>query len=289
VTEPVGSWVSVAPLPGQGWYPDPEGMAQRRWWDGTAWTWYVESNGAVQWDPLEIERAPEPAGVPGLGIATVGYLVANALAIAALVVLWALDHPGGKATALAVSEVGLWSGLLGACLIASKKRGTGSFTSDFGLRIRPIDVAFGLGGSLAARLMSGSAVLPLQYFFRNTSQPTRDVFNREATSPAAWTVLIIVTCVGAPIVEELFFRGLVQTRLIGRWGPVKGIAVTSLLFGAAHLTGWQGPITFANAWAIAAAGVALGTARYLTGRLGTSMMVHFFFNAQVILLLAIWG
>jgi membrane protease YdiL (CAAX protease family) len=96
-----------------------------------------------------------------------------------------------------------------------------------------------------------------------------------------------VVCVGAPIIEELFFRGLIQTRLVGRFGTVAGIGITSVLFGAAHLIGWAGPISLVYALSIAGAGVALGTMRHLTGRLGTSMMAHSFFNAQALLALAL--
>jgi membrane protease YdiL (CAAX protease family) len=62
--------------------------------------------------------------------------------------------------------------------------------------------------------------------------------------------------------------------------------VTSVLFGAAHLIGWAGSISLVYALAIAGAGVALGTMRHLTGRLGTSMMTHSFFNAQALIILA---
>jgi membrane protease YdiL (CAAX protease family) len=89
------------------------------------------------------------------------------------------------------------------------------------------------------------------------------------------------------LVEELFFRGLVQTRLVERFGPFAGIAVASLLFGAAHLTAWNGWRTFVYAWAVAAGGVVLGLLRYLTGRLGPGIVAHAFFNAQAMLAVAL--
>jgi len=286
---PARSWVDLPPARVAGWYPDPAGSVRRRWWDGIVWTFYVEDHGEVQWDPVPLPRPPEPPGLPGIGIAAAGYVVGIVLGIAMAVLMWALGDPGGRPAALVASQLGLWSGFLGACWLVSHRRGTGSMSRDFGFRFRAVDVGFGFAGSLVARIVAGFATIPIAFAFRNTSQPTRDVFDRVAIGAGGWIVIILITCVGAPLIEELFFRGLIQTRLVGRWGAVKGIGVTSLLFGAAHLTGWQGPITFAYAWAIAAAGVVLGTVRYLTGRLGTSIAVHMFFNAQVILLLALLG
>jgi membrane protease YdiL (CAAX protease family) len=242
----------------------------------------------VAWDPAAAGPARvEPAGLPGVGIALLGYIIGLALAFALEALMWALGRPGGRPAVLAISELGLWSGFLGACWAVSRRRGTGSLRQDFGLSWRPIDIGFGLAASIVGRVAAAIAVLPLYPLLRNVDQPNRDVFDPVVTSTGGWVVLIAVTCVGAPVVEELFFRGLVQTRLIGRWGAARGILVTSLLFGAAHLTGWQGPITFVFALAIAAGGVVLGSVRYLTGRLGTSMATHVFFNAQAMAILAL--
>jgi hypothetical protein len=51
------------PSPPPGWQPDPTGRFQVRYWDGSAWTEHVSTNGVQQVDPL--------AGVPVAGAAPV--------------------------------------------------------------------------------------------------------------------------------------------------------------------------------------------------------------------------
>ena len=204
-----------------------------------------------------------------------------------VVLFSATGRPGGRVAELPASEAGLWAGFIGACVYVSRRRGTGSLSKDFGLGFRPIDVAFGLAGSLVARVLAGFAVLPFAFALRNARVPDRNVLGSVAHGVLGWSVLVFVACIGAPLVEELFFRGLVQVRLIGRWGPTTGIVVTSLLFGAAHLISWNGLITLVYALGIAAGGVVLGAVRYHTGRLGTSMTTHMFFNAQALLAIAL--
>jgi len=275
-----------------GWYPDPDGTARWRWWDGDEWSWQVTGAGgsAVEWAaPPQVAR-PAPTSLPGLGMAVLGFAVGAGLGILVQVALWATGKPGGLVAEFGISEVGLWLGLVGAVWLVSRRRGQGSLRKDFFLRFRTVDVAFGFAASLAGRAMATAAAAPFSVFLlhhhRSVDQQT---FSNLTSGPVGWTVLVLATCVGAPVVEELFFRGLVQTRLVARWGAVTGIAVTSLIFGAAHLIGWVGPISLLYAWSVAAAGVALGTVRHLTGRLGTSMAAHAMFNAQAMLLVALAG
>jgi uncharacterized protein YxjI len=47
-----------------GWYPDPVGRHEYRWWDGTTWTDQASSGGQVVLDPL---RAAGPGPVPTVG------------------------------------------------------------------------------------------------------------------------------------------------------------------------------------------------------------------------------
>jgi membrane protease YdiL (CAAX protease family) len=222
-----------------------------------------------------------------MGIALASFAVGAGFSYAVLALLRVEGKPGGVAAELVVSEIALWAALVTACVYVSWHRGVHSVVRDFGLRIRPIDIGLGLAGSIAARSTASVAVLPVTAFHPYFRAPDESVFNKFLQGPGDWAILALVTCVGAPVVEELFFRGLVQTRLVGRLGPVLGIASTSLLFGAAHLIGWVGPLTLVYALAVAGGGVALGTIRHLTGRLGTSMVAHGLFNAQALLALAL--
>lgn len=265
-----------------GWYADPSGRFPFRWWDGAEWTSYAADT-AVQWDEVPEHEEPRVPGPRGLGVAAAGAVVGTALAAVIQLLLAANDDPGGRMVTLVASQAGLWSGLVGACVYVSHRRGTGSLGTDFGWRLRPIDIGFGLAGSLVARVIAGVVVSPIPVPFREVRAPDRSVFERVADGGGEWAALVLVVCVGAPIVEELFFRGLVQVRLVERTGAIVGITVTSVLFGAAHLVAWQGPITLVYGLAVAGGGVVLGLMRHVAGRLGPSVMAHAFFNAQAVL------
>lgn len=278
------SSASAAP---PGWYPDPFGRLPYRWWDGEQWTAYAADT-AVQWDyaPLETQTVVSP-GVPGLGVALVGVGVGAALSLGIALGLRAIGDPGGVAARLGLSQLGLWTGVLAACLVVSRHRGTGSFARDFDWRVRPRDIGLGFAGSLVARAMAGIAVAPIPAPFFDLRAPDRTIFEEVAGDAAGWWVLVATVVIGAPLIEELFFRGLLQTRLVGRYGVVPGIAVASLLFGAAHVAAWQGPITLLYGLSTAGAGLVLGVMRHATGTLGAPTMAHAFFNAQALIAVAL--
>lgn len=77
--------------------------------------------------------------------------------------------------------------------------------------------------------------------------------------------------------EELFFRGFLGRGLVARWGPVRGVLLTSLLFGAMHLHPVQATMA-------AVLGVVLHAVYLWTRSLVAPMVLHAVYNCQVFLI-----
>jgi hypothetical protein len=50
-----------------GWFPDPTGRHDHRWWDGAAWTAHVADGGVAALDAIEAPGLAAPPGSPGIG------------------------------------------------------------------------------------------------------------------------------------------------------------------------------------------------------------------------------
>jgi membrane protease YdiL (CAAX protease family) len=96
--------------------------------------------------------------------------------------------------------------------------------------------------------------------------------------PLDIVVLVLAVAVGAPIVEELFYRGIIQASLVRRFGPIIGIGVASLIFGAVHLSLIElAPLTVA--------GLGFGIIAWRSGRLLPAVIAHMAFNSFTLVLL----
>ena len=93
-------------------------------------------------------------------------------------------------------------------------------------------------------------------------------------SPGGWRVLTVVTAVVvAPLAEEIFARGLMQS-MIRRYTqrPWLAIVVTSVVFALLHMEFWY------SMPALAALAVAIGYNYERTGRLLAPIIIHALFN-----------
>ena len=195
---------------------------------------------------------------------------------------WTSSSGAPTPVAVTVADlVGLWIALVGAVVLYSRIRGTGHVVADFGLRVGawwdvPLGVAVGLACQYAVVPV---LYLPFEHFDRNLvhqlSRPAQSETGAAHTTVAV-AVLLVFLAVGAPVVEELYFRGLLLRSLAGWTNPVIGVVVSGLLFGLAHFQ----PLQFAG---LAVVGMVFGVMAWRSGRLGPSIAAHLTFNAAAVL------
>lgn len=271
--------------PDPNWYPDPSGVAELRYWDGDGWTRNVVVAGevterAMPWPPVTgapqeppDDRAQLPGRASLYGLA--GFVLGMALALVLSTAGIILDFP--EIAVLLLNLAGLWSGLLWACWRASRRYGTGSLLRDYGLRIQGRDVGRGLLMSLAARLAAGMVMVPFVALDERLAGDNSEVFGDVGYSALTFAIFAVVAVCGTPVVEELFFRGLLLRSLATRMGPTAALLLQAGVFGLAHFSPTLGLKNVSVIAVIGTAGVVFGlTAR--RWRVGTSVVAHGGFN-----------
>ncbi len=237
-------------------------------------------------DPHPDTAPPPPAPEAprrrwGLGDALAGFVVGLCLS-SLFASLW-LAATGDRELGLggrAVSQVGLWIGLVGVVVLAARRKGSGSVADDFGLRARWSDVGLGLGAAVALQfiLVPLVALVLVPLLGRpEVSGPVQDLV--DDARGATFLLLVLTAVVGAPVVEELFFRGLLLRSLQNRFGTVAAVVGSSVLFGLAHPNDLSaaGVALVMISLAVLAAVLALLVVR--TGRLAPAIVAHAAFNA----------
>lgn len=178
--------------------------------------------------------------------------------------------------ALLASSAFGWLFLAGVPWFATTAKGNGPVV-DLGLRFRRADLlAFPLGIALQA------VVIPLLYWplLEVLDRTTDDVSEeaRELTDAASGPgvlLLVLIVCVGAPIAEELFYRGLLLRAVEKRFSLAAGAVAATVVFGVAHFQGIQLP-------ALLAFGAVATALVVRTGRLGPAILCHAGFNAWTV-------
>lgn len=200
---------------------------------------------------------------------------------------------GGKDSdpiGILLSEIGLWAGLIGACALASRRKGTGHLLADFDARIAGWrDVAIGLGASVVGRFAAAIVVVVLVALGGQSFSGTNDTNLTQSHTVIGLVVSGLLLCVGAPIVEELFFRGLVQGSLTVRFGVGWGIWLQACLFGLVHVQPNLGRANITVILGIATFGLMQGWLRNRFGRLGPGIVAHSLFNLVAFIAIVVSG
>ncbi len=146
------------------------------------------------------------------------------------------SSPTGRAWASLLLLVVPWIALAGWPILASRTRGNGP-VRDFGLTLTWAQAGIGFGGGVAAILVA-STVAALQEAItgQHLSSAVGDLASTDTSaSAAALAVLAACTAFGAPVVEEIAFRGLTYGAFRKMGQPVLWSAVwTTGLFALFH-------------------------------------------------------
>jgi membrane protease YdiL (CAAX protease family) len=201
-------------------------------------------------------------------------------------VLGAAGESGSGPHPLWVSVVGaasLWTPMLAGLWYLSRKLGTGSFAVDYGFDFRLVDLIGIPVGVLSQLVLLRLAYWPLEQWWPHTfgrvkvEKTARELYD---TAHGGWfVVLVLVVVIGAPLVEELMYRGLLQGAFTRRLDDALGVVIVAAWFAIIHFQVVEYPGLFLF-------GLVLGICALRTRRLGMGILAHMAFNATGLILVA---
>ncbi|MEM7340510.1 MAG: CPBP family intramembrane glutamic endopeptidase [Actinomycetota bacterium] len=193
----------------------------------------------------------------------------GAVAPSALLVFGLLAQQAGQ---------GVWP------IIVSKWKGLG-VVADWRLQFHWSDIFIGLGAALVAGGLAALAAFGAEALVDLADQSEADntQFLRDAQDTLWFWPLIAAVVIGAPLTEELFFRGLCLRAFEKRGGPILAVIGSTLLFTLPHFAGGTVAGTVVLFAAIGSVGLVLAVVTLLVGRLWPAIFAHVVFNAMGVL------
>ncbi|HJM29000.1 MAG: CPBP family intramembrane metalloprotease [Acidimicrobiales bacterium] len=177
--------------------------------------------------------------------------------------------------------------VLGLTVVFAASKFGGDLKRDFLLQMGKNDMRLGLLSGVAAQLILVPLVTyPFVWLFDvdvdRISEPARNLSDR-ATSPFGVVALIITVGILAPLVEELFFRGLLYGSLRKRNNLLTSekaivrfsIVISSIIFSAIHFQLLLFPALFV-------VGMLFASLYERKGRLAPAIWAHVGFNATTL-------
>lgn len=218
---------------------------------------------------LEAEAAGAPLIRPrwGIGAAVITIVGALVLGLASAVPLLILEAP--LAITAIVGTAVPWLALAGWPLLVTRWKGNGP-RIDLGMRLTWSDVGWGAGAGVVGLIGAGIIALITQAIVGDFNSAAGDVATelRDEGPFLALLIFSIMIMVGAPMVEEIAFRGMLFNALRKKGlGAVWTIVLTAVIFSAFHFE----PVRF---FLLLPIGLVYGWVRWKTGSLGAAMVAH---------------
>lgn len=240
------SVTSTAPVVVASPYPGASDAAIAAWWQGVS------------------IRKPS-WGFPDYLIAVAAWLVFSV--VSAVPIAFVAEGSASYAWILVVSVVLPWLGMGGYPWLISKLRGNG-IRLDFGMRWSWADLGWGLLYGVAALVAASIIAAGISALFGEFDSSAGEVATALNDFPVQRLLFAIAVAFGAPIVEELCYRGLLLTSLLKRdMNKWLSVVISAALFAAMHLE----PVRFVLLFAI---GLVLGLARVHRNNTTTAIVAH---------------
>ncbi len=135
-----------------------------------------------------------------------------------------------------------------------------------------------IGGRLSVQFHDFAMLDPTQTLAGGADPETLSNIDEFVFQGASMWSLVLLTVVIAPIIEEVLFRGWMLPMMMARGMPtIFAILISSLAFGLIHIS--QGLLVMTTTFFL---GVALGTARVVTGRVAAPVLGHVGNNAWAV-------
>jgi hypothetical protein len=148
---------------------------------------------------------------------------------------------------------------------------------DLGFTLRLSDLGWGIGGGVVATILAGLVASLTERFFGSFDSAAGSAIENVEAPRVVLYVALLFAVVGAPLMEELCFRGLAFAA-IAKWADEHHLPAlpwatvgSAFLFGAIHLEPVRFPLLFVI-------GLVLSWLRARTGRVGASVVAHSFNN-----------
>jgi membrane protease YdiL (CAAX protease family) len=273
-----------------GWYQDPSVPAQLRWWDN-GWTTATYQEPAVEPRRPKVSPPVASAWATWLGLAG-SLLLALVLAVAAVIVAVAAGADVSGTTdqvveavglpTIVASSVGLWVGFASAFEFA-RRHSHLSWPAALGVA-RPWRL---LGWGLAVGVVVRGVLLAIELVwpsvFEGGDDPLGGIIENGSTT--AVVAVLLVACVGAPVFEELFFRGVMLPSLSVRLPVWASVVVQALVFTTLHV-----PQPAPALAGICVTGTVFGVLRVKTQSVLPGVVAHSVFNttSMVLALVVLW-
>ena len=182
---------------------------------------------------------------------------------------------------LFVAVAATWIAYVAGAWYASVRAGSGDPVEDYRLRFRGIDLVGVPIGALTQLVLVPVVYLPLTRLWPDvfTDERLEETAQRlvDRADGASMALLVLMVCVGAPIVEEIVYRGMLQGSFAARVDQKVALLAAATWFAVIHFR----PVEYPGLFVF---GLVAGACFLATGRLGTAIVTHAAFNVTGLLL-----